>query len=80
MKGRRIRADVLYGQTLGPDARTPEELARDYNLPQEAVREAVEYCLHDEDVLRRDFEMEEAAERRRIDRVARLGPENGRES
>jgi uncharacterized protein (DUF433 family) len=79
VKGRRIRAEVLYGQLLGPDARTPEELASDYNLPPEAVWEAIEYCLHNEDVLQQDWDDEEAAEGRRIKLAAQLASHNGRE-
>lgn len=41
---RKFRADFIYGQCVGEDARTPEELARDLELPLEAVQEAIEYC------------------------------------
>ena len=76
LKSPRIRAEVLYRQTIGPDARTSEEVASDYNLPLEAVREAIEYCLHNEDVLRSDSEKEEEAEEgRRMSEVARLASE-----
>ena len=60
IKGRRIRAEVLYRETLGDEARTPEELAEDFDLPVEAVREAIEYCLKNPKVLDEDFEREEA--------------------
>ena len=43
LKGRRIRAAVVDEVIHGPDPRTPEEFARDYRLPLEAVREAPEY-------------------------------------
>ncbi len=60
VKGRKIRAVILCSQTLGEDGRTPEEVARDYDLPVEAVLEAIHYCTHHADVVRADSEMEEA--------------------
>jgi uncharacterized protein (DUF433 family) len=33
IKGRRIRAEVLYRQTVGLEPRTPEQVAEDYELP-----------------------------------------------
>ncbi|HTK77656.1 MAG TPA: DUF433 domain-containing protein [Gemmataceae bacterium] len=59
IKGRRIRARTLYGLTLGEDAMTPEEVAADYNVPVEAVLEAIEYCETDPPEIREDFEEEE---------------------
>jgi len=58
VKGRRIRAEVLYRQTVGEDARTLEEVAQDYDLSADVVRDAIDYCLHNQDVLRRDRERE----------------------
>ena len=43
LKGRRIRAAVVYEAVHGPDPYTPEEFARDYGVPMEAVREALDY-------------------------------------
>jgi uncharacterized protein (DUF433 family) len=43
VKGRRIRAAVVYEAVHGPDPYTPEEFARDYEVPLVAVREALEY-------------------------------------
>jgi uncharacterized protein (DUF433 family) len=43
IKGRRIRAAVVYEAVHGPDPYTPEEFARDYGVPMEAVREALDY-------------------------------------
>ena len=63
IKGRNISARTLYGQYLdGEDGpgRTPEELAEDFNLPLEAVREAVAYCESNPPEIRADWEMEEA--------------------
>src|SRR5438445_5483281 len=60
-KGRKIRAEVLYRQTVGEDPRTPEQVAEDYELPLEMVLEAIDYCIHNEDLLRkeRDRDLEE---------------------
>jgi uncharacterized protein (DUF433 family) len=58
VKGRRIRAEVLYRQTIGLEPRTPEEVAQDYNLPLDVVLEAVHYCQHNEPVLRQDRDRE----------------------
>jgi len=58
VKDRRIRAEVLYHETLEPEARTPEEVAQDYDVPVEAVYEAIRYCQENEDVLDQDREEE----------------------
>jgi uncharacterized protein (DUF433 family) len=64
IKGRRIRAEVLYRQTIGIEPRTPEQVAEDYELPLEAVKEAIDYCIHNEPLLRqeRDEELAEILE------------------
>jgi uncharacterized protein (DUF433 family) len=61
VKGRRIRAEVLYRETIGLEPRTPEEVAHDFEVPLEAVREAIQYCVENEGLLRqeRDRELEE---------------------
>src|SRR6478736_8486201 len=70
VKGTRIHAHTLYAQTVGEDARTPEEVAEDYGVPLEAVREAIEYVESDPPELREDFEREqrnvEEAERNKV--------------
>ena len=43
VKGR-IRAEILYRETVGPEALTPEEVASEYGLPVEAVLESIDYC------------------------------------
>jgi uncharacterized protein (DUF433 family) len=58
VRDRRIRAETLYRQTVGPDGRSPEAVAADYDVPVEAVREAVVYCLHNDDLLCREREEE----------------------
>jgi uncharacterized protein (DUF433 family) len=45
IKGRRIWAWTLYCEHVNPnDARTAEELAADWGIHPEAVREAIAYC------------------------------------
>jgi hypothetical protein len=57
-KERKIRAEVLYRETVGVDPRTPEEVAKDYNVPVEAVLEAIHYCTHNDELLRQERERE----------------------
>lgn len=47
----RIRAEVLYRETVGSEPLTPEEVAREYNVPVEAVREAIDYCVKNKELL-----------------------------
>jgi hypothetical protein len=56
----RIRAEVLYRETVGLEPLTPEEVAREYNLPVEAVVEAIDYCGKNPEILDADRAMEEA--------------------
>ena len=51
VKGRHIRAEVLYRLTLGEEPRTPEEIAYDYALPVEVVHEAIDYAVHNRELL-----------------------------
>ena len=51
VKGRHIRAEVLYRLTLGVEPRTPEEIAHDYALPVEVVHEAIDYAVHNQELL-----------------------------
>jgi len=55
----RIRAEVLYRETIGRDPMTPEMVAQDYHLPVEAIREAIDYCMKNPDILDADRAMEE---------------------
>lgn len=43
IKGTRIRAEVVYRLSIGREPMTPEEIAADYGLPLEAVKEAIAY-------------------------------------
>ncbi len=66
LKGRRIRIAVMYHAVHEKaEPRTPEEVARDYDVPVEAVREAVEFAERNPEVLRTDWEREEASLRAR---------------
>jgi uncharacterized protein (DUF433 family) len=61
IKGRRIRARTLYGRYMSEEEpRTIEEIATDYELPIEAVREAIAYCQSDPPEIREDIACEEA--------------------
>ena len=71
IKDRWIAARTIFGQTLGEDARTPEALAKDFNLPLEAVREAIAYCESDPPEIREDWEREESSIGRSRDASAR---------
>lgn len=60
IKGTRIRARILYGMYMSAkEPRTPKEIAADYNLPVEAVKEAIAYCQADPPEIREDFAHEE---------------------
>ena len=57
----RIRAEIIYRETVGAEPLTPEDVAREYNIPVEAVLEAIHYCEHNKEVLEADRAMEEAS-------------------
>jgi hypothetical protein len=54
VKGRKFPADMLYGQVVGEDPLTPEELAESWGLPLEAVLEAVEYSEANLDLIHKE--------------------------
>ena len=58
VKGRRIRAVILYHDATGEGARTPEQVAHDYSLPVEAVLEAIDYCVKHPEVIKEDSDSE----------------------
>lgn len=61
IKGRRIKARTLYGYFASEEEpQTIEEIAQNYDLPVEAVREAIAYCESDPPEIQEDFEREEA--------------------
>jgi uncharacterized protein (DUF433 family) len=60
VKGTRIRARVLYGLYMSAEEpMTPEEIATDYDLPVEAVLEAIAYCQSNPPEIADDFAREE---------------------
>jgi uncharacterized protein (DUF433 family) len=55
IKGKRIWAWTLYCETMNAkEPRTPEQLAADFEIPLEAVHEAIAYCKSDPPELRED--------------------------
>src|SRR5713101_9182366 len=61
IKDRWIAARTLYGKYVSEEApMTPEEIAEDYNLPLEAVLEAIAYCESDPPEIAQDYAREEA--------------------
>ena len=60
VKGTRIRARVLYGWHACEEPMAPEEIAREFKLPVEAVREAIAYCESNPPELLEDYVREEA--------------------
>ena len=72
VKGTRIMARILYGMAMNEEeARTPEEIATAFDLPVEAVREAISYCESDPPEIREDCEREEANIRARASIISR---------
>jgi uncharacterized protein (DUF433 family) len=60
IKGRRVKARTLYGRFMSAeDPQTIEQIAADWNLPIEAVKEAIAYCQSDPPEIRQDFLVEE---------------------
>jgi uncharacterized protein (DUF433 family) len=61
IKGTRIRAEIIYrAHVNSEEPRTPEQLAADYGLPLEAVREAIDYGRSDPPEIAADIAREEA--------------------
>ncbi len=56
----RIRAEVLYRETVGPEPLAPEQVAQEYNVPVEAVLEAIGYCEEHKDLLDAERAREQA--------------------
>ncbi len=56
----RIRAEVLYRETVGREPLTPEAVAEEYQVPVEAVSEAIDYCLKNQQLLDEERAREEA--------------------
>src|SRR3954447_16898004 len=59
-KGRYIAARTLYGMLVREsEPMTLEEIAADYDLPPEAVKEAIAYCESDPPELAEDYAADE---------------------
>ena len=72
IKGRRIRASVVDGTIHGPEPITPEEFAQGYQVPLEAVYEALDYVSRNRELIRQQREREAADIRARgLDRPRR---------
>jgi hypothetical protein len=56
----RIRAEVLYRETVGAEPLPPAEVARQYGVPVEAVEEAIDYCVRNKDLLDAERAREDA--------------------
>jgi uncharacterized protein (DUF433 family) len=61
VKGRNIAARTLYGHFMSEEEpRTVEQIAADYDLPIEVVREAIAYCETNPPEIEADWRAEEA--------------------
>jgi uncharacterized protein (DUF433 family) len=65
LKGRRIRAAVVDEVINGPDPRTAEEFAREYEVPLEAVLEALDYVAENRPLIEQERDHEAARLRAR---------------
>jgi uncharacterized protein (DUF433 family) len=60
VRGTRITARTLYGLSANLEPMTPEEIAREFNLPVEAVLESIAYCESNPPELLKDYAREQA--------------------
>ena len=61
IKNRRIRAEAIYGLTVDcSEPITPEQVATSFDLPLEAVQEAIDYCRSNPPEIEADHRREEA--------------------
>jgi uncharacterized protein (DUF433 family) len=65
LRGRRIRAAVVDEAIHGPDPFTPEEFAREYQVPLEAVLEALDYVARNRPLIEQERDREAARLRAR---------------
>lgn len=59
IRGGRIRALVLYGWYACEEPMTPEEIASEFQLPVQAVLEAIAYCESNPPELLEDYARDE---------------------
>jgi uncharacterized protein (DUF433 family) len=64
IKGRHIRAEILYRLTIGSEPQTPQEVAEDYDLPIEVVQESIEYAVQHQGLLDAERAREETRMRK----------------
>jgi hypothetical protein len=76
VKGRNIWAEVLYRETTGEDARTPEQVAEDFDVPVGAVLESIDFCVANEAFLRQERAREEMRSREYYHQHPPLAPTN----
>jgi hypothetical protein len=63
---------IVHEAVYGPDPYTPEEFARDYDVPLEAVREALDYVANNLALIEAERDREAANVRKRgLDRPPR---------
>ena len=55
---RKIRALTLYNALQEEETPTPELVAEDYDVPVEAVREAIHYCENNKELIQKEAEEE----------------------
>jgi uncharacterized protein (DUF433 family) len=60
LKGRRIRAAVVEESIHDPDPFTPEEFASEYQVPLEAVLEALDYVAQNRPLIEHERDHEAA--------------------
>jgi hypothetical protein len=60
VKGHRLRVEDLYRETVGVEPRNPSEVASAFDVPLEAVLEAIDYCMRHDSFLREEREREMA--------------------
>ena len=74
VKGRDFAADILYGQTVGEDALTPQEVSEGWRVPLEGVLEAIEYSEANLDLIHEERARELAKLRERDKKYPPLVP------
>jgi uncharacterized protein (DUF433 family) len=57
VKGRRLPATVVYSDYL-LEQRTPQQLAKDWELPVEAIQECINYCQENQELLQMESDEE----------------------
>ena len=53
-RGRNLRAETLYRATIGLEPMTPDQVAKDYDVPIAAVLESIQYSVQNAALLQRE--------------------------